>query len=331
MDFACSSFSWETAEGLHLLGRTYDQVGGLGGNQVGLFPQGYPLPIEAAGGGLLRGRYAFAGMAVMELGSPVVVDGVNEQGLMGVLLNYPGYAQYPALPNRFPIYSGFLLWLLLSQCDSVEQAAQAAEKICPVDYHIQGTEMQVHYMMCDASGEAIILEPGERGLEVYRQTLGVLTNSPDYLWQRTNLRNYVGITGKPKPPQSVCDFEISGFGADSGGCFGLPGGYSSPDRFVRLAFAKQFGVKVSGEEEGVAQMFRIFGPVDIPKGILGCNRPGDYMQTLCVNGMCSESRTYYFAPADNRRISALRVTSEAAAGSVRFFHIQEQQNIVYLN
>ncbi len=100
---------------------------------------------------------------------------------------------------------------------------------------------------------------------------------------------------------------------------------------MRLAFAKQFGVKVSGEEEGVAQMFRIFGPVDIPKGILGCNRPGDYMQTLCVNGMCSESRTYYFAPADNRRISALRVTSEAAAGSVRFFPIQEQQSIVYLN
>lgn len=331
MDFACSSFTWETLDGLHLLGRTYDQVGGLGGNQVGLFPRGYPLPMEAAGGGLLRGQYAFAGMAVMELGSPVVVDGVNEKGLMGALLNYPGYAQYPSLPNRFPVYSGFLLWLLLSQCASVQQAVEAAEAVCPVDYHIQETDMQVHYILSDETGEAVVLEPGEKGLQVHRNTMGVLTNSPDYLWQRTNLRNYVGVTGKPKPPQSVCGFDVSGFGQDPGGCFGLPGGYSSPDRFVRLAFAKQFGQRPAGEVEGIIQMFRTFGPVDIPSGLLGGQKPGTCMQTLCFSGMCAESRTYYFSPSDNRSISALRLTPELAAGSVRFYPIPQKQQVVYLD
>ena len=29
MEFACSSFSWETKDGRHLLGRTYDQFGDL--------------------------------------------------------------------------------------------------------------------------------------------------------------------------------------------------------------------------------------------------------------------------------------------------------------
>ena len=42
MNFGCSSFSWETADGKHLLGRTYDQFGDLAANRVIGVPSGAP-------------------------------------------------------------------------------------------------------------------------------------------------------------------------------------------------------------------------------------------------------------------------------------------------
>ena len=42
MNFGCSSFSWETADGRHLLGRTYDQFGDLKANRVLAVPAGIP-------------------------------------------------------------------------------------------------------------------------------------------------------------------------------------------------------------------------------------------------------------------------------------------------
>ena len=46
MDFGCSSFSWETKDGLHLLGRTYDQFGDLAANRVVSVPRGYPQAVS---------------------------------------------------------------------------------------------------------------------------------------------------------------------------------------------------------------------------------------------------------------------------------------------
>ena len=42
MEFGCTSFSWETRDGRHLLGRTYDQFGDLKANRVLAVPAGIP-------------------------------------------------------------------------------------------------------------------------------------------------------------------------------------------------------------------------------------------------------------------------------------------------
>ena len=42
MDFGCSSFSWQTEDGRHLLSRTYDQFGDLTANRVVSVPRGAP-------------------------------------------------------------------------------------------------------------------------------------------------------------------------------------------------------------------------------------------------------------------------------------------------
>ena len=333
MDFGCSSFSWETADGRHLLGRTYDQFGDLTANRVIGVPQNALCapglrPDEKA----LPGRYGYTGMAVLGFGEPILVDGVNSAGLMGALLHYPEYAVYQeaAEPGRTAVHPGRLLAWLLSRCAGVEEAAAALERITLVDEPIQGKPLPAHYILSDRTGEAAIIEPDGDGLRIYRKSMGVLANSPGYLWHRTNLRNYVGVTNLPKAPRTVAGCTLREFGERLGGGSGLPGDYSSPSRFVRLAFMKEFSVRGRDELDGVSRMFRAFAPVDIPEGLAKADPEYEvYEQTLCTSVMCAESGVYYFSPAWNRRISAVRPAHTGM--ETQYFGLGDTQDVDYRN
>ena len=314
------------------MGRTYDQFGDLAANRVIGVPQGEPCAPGLGPEGGVPGRYGYTGMAVLGFGEPILVDGVNSAGLMGALLHYPEYAVYEkaAGPDRTAVHPGRLLAWLLSQSAGVAEAVEALGRITLVDQPIQGKPLPAHYILSDQKGEAVIIEPDEGGLSVHRNTIGVLTNSPDYRWHRTNLRNFVGVTNLPKAPQTIAGHEIREFGERLGGGSGLPGDYSSPSRFVRLAFMKEFAVPGKDELEGVSRMFRAFAPVDIPEGLAKADPDYDvYEQTLCTSVMCAESGVYYFAPAWNRRISAIRLLAQG--NEIQYFDLGDGQDIDWRN
>ena len=76
---------------------------------------------------------------------------------------------------------------------------------------------------------------------------------------------------------------------------------------MRTAFLKEFSPLGENELDGVSRMFRAFAPVDIPEGLAKADPDYEvYEQTLCTSVMCAESGIYYFSPAWNRRISAVR-------------------------
>ncbi|MCI8910124.1 MAG: linear amide C-N hydrolase [Oscillibacter sp.] len=333
MKFGCSSFSWVTADGRHLLGRTYDQFGDLRANRVLGVPQKVPCaPGLRLDDRALPGRYSYTGMAVLGFGEPILVDGVNSAGLMGALLHYPEYAVYEkaAKPGTISVHPGRLLAWLLSRCASAAEAIGVLGQTTLIDEPIQGKPLSAHYLLSDRTGEAVILEPDPGGLSVHRNTIGVLTNSPGYLWHRTNLRNFVGVTNLPNRPQTIAGHQIREFGERLGGGSGLPGDYSSPSRFVRLAFLKEFAVRGADELDGVSRMFRAFAPVDIPEGLAkGDPEDGAYEQTLCTSVMCAESGVYYFASAQNRRISAVRPLGPGR--NVRYFDLGDLQDIDWRN
>ncbi len=331
MDFGCSSFSWVTEDGLHLLGRTYDQFGDLTANRVIGVPQGMPCAPGLQGEGAVSGEYSYTGMAVLGFGEPILVDGVNSAGLMGALLHYPEYAVYQstAEPGRTAVHPGRLLAWLLSRCAGVKEAVEEMSRLTLVDELIQGKPLPAHYILSDREGETVIIEPDEVGLSIHRDTIGVLTNSPNYLWQRTNLRNYVGVTNLPKAPRSVAGHEVREFGERLGGGSGLPGDYGSPSRFVRLAFMKEFAVRGKDELDGISRMFRAFAPVDIPEGLAKADPDYEvYEQTLCTSVMCAESGVYYFAPARNRRISAVSLPQNR---EMQYFDLGDRQDVDYRN
>lgn len=336
MSLGCSSFSWETEDQKHLLGRTYDQFGDLAGNRIAVVPRNFKMKTEINENStsVVTVKYAFMGMAVTGLHTPVMVDGINEKGLMGALLNYPGYAVYDTSPGKShrPVHPGFLTGYLLGQCATVEEAAAHLSGINLTNEKIFGQEMTVHYIFSDNTGEAVIAEPDAEGIHIHRNTLGIMTNSPDYLWQRTNLRNYVPVTNLHTPPHQIINMEFSSFGRGTGGSFGLPGDYSSPSRFVRMSMVKSFAVKGKNEIDGITRMFHCFAPVDIPEGILkAAPDQENYHQTLCISAMCSESLTYYFSTAANRRICAICLKEELDNTSVKYFDLHEKQDILHLN
>ena len=341
LNMGCTCFSWETEDGMHLLGRTYDQCGNLKGNRIAAVPRNYPLKLEIneREDRHIRSRYAFAGMAVTGLASPVMVDGINEMGVMGGLLNYPGYAAYDVVRDsrHMNIHPGFLTGYLLSQCASVEEAASILPSLNLTGERIFGQEMTVHYIFSDRTGETIIIEPDKGGLQIHRDTIGVMTNSPGYQWQQTNLCNYASVSNVLDASRDYIDVKLRGTAVSSGGGFGLPGDYSSPSRFVRMAVMKHYAIKGKDEIDGVSRMFNQFSAVNIPEGIVMREKNGDdkkevtYDQTLCISVMCAESRTYYFSTCRSRRISALRLTGMAGKEDIAYFEFPEKEDIMYMN
>lgn len=337
-NMGCTCFTWETEDGRHLLGRTYDQCGDLQGNSVAVVPRNYPLRLEIDRNcqQYVRSRYAFGGMAIMGLESPVMVDGINEAGVMGGLLNYPGYAVYDLVRDsrHMNIHPGFLTGYLLSQCASVEEAASLIPSLNLTAERIFGHEISIHYIFSDSTGEAIVVEPDQGGLQIYRDTIGVMTNSPGYPWQHTNLCNYASVSNSLGASHDFMDLKMGGASISSGGGFGLPGDYSSPSRFVRMAVMKHYAVKGVDELDGVSRMFHQFSAVNIPEGIV--MRPQEeedpsYDQTLCVSAMCSESGTYYFSTCKSRRISAVRLRGMETGPEIRYFPLPQREDIDYLN
>lgn len=341
INMGCTCFTWETLDHMHLLGRTYDQCGNLMGNRVAVIPRNYPLRLEINESypRHIRSRYAFGGMAITGLASPVLVDGVNEMGVMGSLLNYPGYAAYDLARDsrHMNIHPGFLAGYLLSQCASVEEIAGVLPSLNLTSEPIFDHEMSVHYLFSDKTGESIIVEPDSDGLQIHRDTLGVMTNSPGYLWQQTNLYNYASVSNTLAPSLDYLNLKFQGASISSGGGFGLPGDFSSPSRFVRMAILKYYGVKGADELDGITRMFHQFSAVNIPEGIVG--RPEgsppeqtlSYDQTLCTSAMCAESGTYYFSTCHSRRISAVRLLGLEGNPDIRYFELPDRQDIAYLN
>ena len=269
--FACSSFSWHTEDGLHLLGRTYDMFGDLSGNRITVVAPGYELAVSPSGeGGTVTMENGFLGNAIIGAASPIFTDGMNDHGLMGCLLNFPRYGYYNTqkAEGNLDLHPAFFVPYILGTCSTLDEVEEAVKHLNLTDELIFGAHMSVHYIFSDGSGEAIIIEPDEGGITVHRNTIGIMANAPDYNWQKTNLKNYVAVSNLDTPPLDLLGETFQPFGNGTGGSFGLPGGYSSPARFVRLAFAKQFAPLGKNEVDGVTRMFNAFAPVTIPDGML---------------------------------------------------------------
>ena len=75
MNIGCSSFSWQTIDGKHLLGRTYDYFGNLDSNSFVVIPRNYEFSTLIETKSMVKSEYVVTGMNINGLDTPFLVDG----------------------------------------------------------------------------------------------------------------------------------------------------------------------------------------------------------------------------------------------------------------
>lgn len=240
-------------------------------------------------------KYEFVAMMVDK---NLLADGFNEKGLSCGLLWYPD-AKYPDVsdkPDDTILGLMELPYWLLGNFSTVAQARKALSTINIYSYvvpFLNGVPT-VHFTVHDSTGDSIVIEFLDGQMHVWDNEIGVCTNSPSYPWQTTNLRNYINLralnTGKTTLDGTV--LQQTGQGT---GMLGIPGDWTPPSRFVRIALFKDFLTQPKTAAQGINAAFHLLNTVDIP---LGDVREGektstfDYTQWAVVKDL-THKKLYY--------------------------------------
>lgn len=325
LDAGCSAFTWATADGKHLWGRNFDFNRIAAPTQMTYVPRGttYHLCVDeqnpqADSTYCSQARYAAMGTGfLLSPTAPILYEGINEQGLMGGQLYYRGFAHFKPhpRPGTKPLQPPFAVYHLLAQCANVQQVADMLHtEYSLIHLPLLGSVPTIHWAFTDRTGETIIIEPDKDGLHIYRHTVGVMTNSPSYSWHRTNLLNYAGIRDLDYDTLELDGDQLEQVFSGSG-AQGLPGDWSSPSRFVRLAFLRHYAVKGENEEMGIAYLMHLMQSAAFPLGMVRVSQPGQatqqdtgvvpYDYTIYTSAMCAESLRFYWTTYENQRVQCV--------------------------
>jgi choloylglycine hydrolase len=201
-----------------------------------------------------------------------VFDGLNEAGLTFEYLYLPSETQYQTIPagkdNQAVPYASFGDWVL-SNFQTVDEVKQALLNIYvsnQVIPQLGNATLPAHASIRDASGKGIVVEFYNEKINVY-DNIGVMTNSPKYDWQVTNLRNYINLSPYNPAPIVADGITYSSTGQGTG-AVGLPGDASPPSRFVKTAFMLTNVTPVQNATDLVNLAQHIMNNVDIPAGLV---------------------------------------------------------------
>ena len=263
---ACTGITLRSKDGGVVLARTIEWGGSDLESRYVIVPRGYEqhamLP-SGEKGMAFKAKYGYAGFSVeMEA---FVAEGLNEAGLSAGLFYFPGYGSYADMPSdgRKCVPDLQLVSYILSTCSSIEDVRKAVGEITVIALDPRAST--VHWRFADNTGEQVVLEIIGGRPVFYENRLGVLTNSPSFDWQMTNLNNYVNLHSGSAQPAGTEGMQLRPFGAGSG-FLGLPGDVTPPSRFVRAAFYQTSAPVALSADDAVLQCFQILNNFDIPIG-----------------------------------------------------------------
>lgn len=266
---ACTGLSLKSKDGSIVLARTCEWGGSNLESRYVIVPREHvmtSLTPTGQNGLVYTSKYGYAGISVVQ--DSFVTEGLNEAGLSAGLFFFPGYGQYEtydSTDNSSTIVDVELVGWILANFSTVDQVEKAIG-----DINIVATSPEAgtaHWRIADTTGRQVVLEITGGVPHFYENKLGVLTNSPGFEWQMTNLNNYVNlIPGQTKPNSITDEVTLRQFGAGAG-FFGMPGDVTPPSRFVRAAFYKATAPQYETAFETVKETFQILNNFDIPIGI----------------------------------------------------------------
>jgi choloylglycine hydrolase len=266
---SCSDFTLKAKDGAVVIGRSMEFPQDLH-SRIWVVPRGeerQSYDVKGEKGLSWTSKYGY--LAVDGFGiKEAVIDGFNEKGLAFDALMFVGAKYEPAVPGKFVTYGDLGAWIL-GNFATVEEAKAALSDIKVSDLQLKelGGSLGMHFALHDSTGNNLVIEFIDGEKKVYDNPLGVMTNRPAFDWHLNNLRNYVNLDEndiKSKTLNGV-KFEPTGVGS---GLHGLPGDWTPPSRFVKLAFGVDGALPPKDASAAVNLAEHLLNTVDIPLGAI---------------------------------------------------------------
>ncbi|MEI6226091.1 MAG: choloylglycine hydrolase family protein [Deltaproteobacteria bacterium] len=267
--FGCCSFRIKAEDGTCVVARV-NELGMEARSQIVFQPSGRSFTSKAPGGGpgkTWTSRYAFLG--INGLGLPASFgDGMNEAGLSMEGLFFDDSRYEAPGPGEAAVSVGsndFVSWVLgnFATVDEVK-AALASVRVWSETVGAVGATFPLHFAIHDAAGRCIVVEFIDGEKKVYDNPLGVMTNLPELPWHLTNLGNYLNLNTRIPGSIDFAGTMARPFGT-GGGWLGMPGDWTSPSKFVRIAYLVHCTGSPRDRAGAINLAKHILNTVDIPK------------------------------------------------------------------
>ena len=312
---ACTAITLRAGDGSVVYGRTMEWGAFDLFSRVMVVPRGQTFASRMPDGepGLeWTAKYGFVGLDGLK--RPNALDGTNEAGLTVGALYHPGFARYPAFDpatRAASIDPVDVTNYILGSFGSVAELREGfgAVRVVDVVEEALGFAAPLHFIIVDASGDSVVIEFLDGGVQITDNPRGVLTNAPSFDWHVTNLRNFVNLSPVALPGVALAEIDFTPLGAGSG-MIGLPGDFTPPSRFVRAVAATATARPTADADETIYEAFRILDNFNVPLGAaegagLGAEEVGMRSATLWTSAVDTRNRVIYYHTQHNRRVRML--------------------------
>ena len=308
----CTGVRFSDNEGNMYFGRNLDWSEGYG-EKVVITPRGYKY--KSAFLGEMANSPTLIGMGIVVENTPLYFDCANEHGLAVAGLNFPGYASYAteAVEGKTNVAAyEFPLWVALN-FKTVEEIEKALPGVVIVAKPIneQYPVSELHWLIGD-SKRSIVVEYTSHGMEIYDNDFDILTNQPGYGWHKENMRNYMNLFSMMPKGVKWAKATMTPFGSGSL-MRGLPGGFYSTDRFVRVAYLNTHYPVQKSETDNVSRLFHTLAGVAMIDGGAAM-ADGKFEKTIYTGGYSSATQTYYYNTYENPAIQSVKMTDRDLSG-----------------
>ncbi|MFD1318435.1 linear amide C-N hydrolase [Loigolactobacillus zhaoyuanensis] len=253
--------------------------------------------------------YALIGGGSIKQGRIDVSDGVNEHGLCAQKLTFNNGTQYAIHRDATKIQLApfeFVFWLLghFKSVTDIEAHLAEIELMAAAFSDTNYGNPELHFALTDTTGRVVVIEPTQIPMQLIENPLGVVTNSPHFTQQLTQLEKYVEFTAAfkagtvPLNTAKVTTGNLAGKAIPSGA-------YSPSARFIRAAYLKERADQPTDEAAAIVASWHLLNSVSVP-------RSSAHQQTFSVYraATVAESRSYYFQSYHRGDIVKLQLKPE---------------------
>ncbi|MCX6392011.1 MAG: linear amide C-N hydrolase [Actinobacteria bacterium] len=270
----CTSFTLTSTKGDVIYGRTLEFT-----LQLHSVPIVFPKGVTRTGTGLagqpgvggLTWETTHAAVGMNGVGLEIILDGVNDAGLVAAAFNFPVSAQYVAITpeqESHAVACHEVGTYLLTTCANIAEVRVALADVPVHGPHMAaygGQVPMVHYSIHDAEGNSIVLEWTNGELAIHDNPTTVLTNEPPFPMQIAHLAEYSYLSPDPAPAIELPGMKLQA-PSSGGGMQAIPGGFLASNRFVRAFWAARCTPAFDTAKEGVQFARHILNGFDIPPG-----------------------------------------------------------------